>query len=67
MAVGAEIVKRQTAFLEKGIGALRPLVLRDVADAINVHESTVSRVTSGLMMTTPQGTFSLERYVQRRR
>ena len=60
MAVGAEIVKRQTAFLEKGIGALRPLVLRDVADAINVHESTVSRVTSGLMMTTPQGTFRLK-------
>ena len=60
MAVGAEIVKRQTAFLEKGIGALRPLVLRDVADAINVHESTVSRVTSGLLMTTPQGTFRLK-------
>ena len=60
MAVGAEIVKRQTAFLEKGIGALRPLILRDVADAINVHESTVSRVTSGLMMTTPQGTFRLK-------
>ena len=60
MAVGAEIVKRQTAFLEKGIGALRTLVLRDVADAINVHESTVSRVTSGLMMTTPQGTFRLK-------
>lgn len=60
MAVGAEIVKRQQAFLEKGIGALRPLVLRDVAVAINVHESTVSRVTSGLMMTTPQGTFRLK-------
>ena len=60
MAVGAEIVKRHTAFLEKGIGALRPLVLRDVADAINVHESTVSRVTSGLLMTTPQGTFRLK-------
>ena len=55
-----KIVKRQTAFLEKGIGALRPLILRDVADAINVHESTVSRVTSGLMMTTPQGTFRLK-------
>ena len=60
MAVGAEIVKRQTAFLEHGVGALRPLVLRDVADAINVHESTVSRVTSGLIMTTPQGSFRLK-------
>ena len=39
---------------------MRPLILRDVADAINVHESTVSRVTSGLMMTTPQGTFRLK-------
>lgn len=60
MAVGTEILKRQKAFLENGLGALRPLVLRDVADAINVHESTVSRVTSGLIMTTPQGSFRLK-------
>jgi len=60
LAIGAEIVRRQQAFLEQGIGALRPLVLRDVAEAIDVHESTVSRVTSGLMMATPQGTFRLK-------
>lgn len=60
LAIGAEIVRRQQAFLEQGIGALRPLVLRDVAEAIDVHESTVSRVTSGLLMATPQGTFRLK-------
>lgn len=60
LAIGAEIVRRQQAFLEHGIGALRPLVLRDIAEEIGVHESTVSRVTSGLMMATPQGTFRLK-------
>ena len=60
LAIGAEIVKRQQQFLDKGIEALRPLVLRDIAEAIDMHESTVSRVTSGLMMATPQGTFRLK-------
>lgn len=60
LAIGAEIVRRQQAFLDKGIGALKPLVLKDVAEAIDVHESTVSRVTSGLMMSTPQGSFRLK-------
>ncbi|HBW82917.1 MAG TPA: RNA polymerase sigma-54 factor, partial [Gammaproteobacteria bacterium] len=57
--VGAEIVRYQREFLEKGIAFLRPLQLRTVADAIGVHESTVSRVTSSVMMATPQGTFPL--------
>ncbi|CRK76111.1 RNA polymerase sigma-54 factor 1 [Nereida ignava] len=60
LAIGAEIVRRQQDFLDKGIEALRPLVLRDIAEAIDVHESTVSRVTSGLMIATPQGTFRLK-------
>ena len=60
IAIGAEIVRRQQAFLDNGIAHLRPLVLRDVAEAVKVHESTVSRVTSGLMISTPQGTFRLK-------
>ena len=60
--VGAEIVRYQREFLEKGIAFLRPLQLRTVADAIGVHESTVSRVTSSVMMATPQGTFPLKAF-----
>ena len=62
LRIGAEIVRQQEAFLEKGLGHLRPLVLRDVAEAVGVHESTVSRVTSGLMMATPLGTFRLKTF-----
>ena len=60
--IGAEIVRYQQAFLEKGIRHLRPLQLRVVADAVGVHESTVSRVTSSMMMQTPQGTFPLRAF-----
>ena len=60
--VGAEIVRYQREFLERGIAHLRPLQLRTVADAIGVHESTVSRVTSSVMMATPQGTFPLKAF-----
>ncbi|HHY98500.1 MAG TPA: RNA polymerase factor sigma-54 [Firmicutes bacterium] len=52
------IVKFQRKFLEYGIEYLRPLTLREVADAVGVHESTVSRATSGKYAETPQGTFS---------
>ena len=62
LKIGAEIVRQQQGFLDFGLGHLRPLVLRDVADAVGVHESTVSRVTSGLMMATPQGTFRLKAF-----
>ena len=61
LMIGAEIVRRQAAFLEGGPAHLQPMTLREVADAVGVHESTVSRVTSGIMMTTPQGTFGLKR------
>ena len=61
LMIGAEIVRRQAAFLEAGPAHLQPMTLREVADAVGVHESTVSRVTSGIMMTTPQGTFGLKR------
>lgn len=60
--VGAEIVRRQADFLEWGASRLRPMILREVADAIGVHESTVSRVCSGLMIATPQGTFPLKTF-----
>ncbi|MCH7826277.1 MAG: RNA polymerase factor sigma-54, partial [Acidobacteria bacterium] len=53
--VAESIVKHQVAFLEGGLAELRPLVLRDVADDIEMHESTVSRVVNGKFMSTPQG------------
>lgn len=62
LKIGAEIVRRQTDFLEKGPFAIKPMVLRDIADAVGVHESTVSRVTSGILIATPQGTFPLKMF-----
>ncbi len=55
MKVATEIVRQQDAFLANGIGHLRPLNLKTVADAIKMHESTVSRVTSNKYMLTPRG------------
>ncbi len=54
------IVKFQREFFEKGIEYLRPLVLRDVAEDIGMHESTVSRVTTNKYMHTPQGIFEMK-------
>ncbi len=54
------IIKLQRDFLEKGPKHLRPLTLRDVAEDIEMHESTVSRVTSGKYVYTPHGTFELK-------
>ncbi len=58
--VTESIVKMQRDFLEKGISALKPMVLRDVAEDIGMHESTVSRVTSNKFIHTPQGIFELK-------
>jgi RNA polymerase sigma-54 factor len=58
--VAAEIVRRQEAFFSHGVQALRPLILREVADAIGMHESTVSRVTSNKFIATPRGVFELK-------
>jgi len=58
--VGESIVRFQRAFLDHGVSRLRPLVLRDVADDIQMHESTVSRVTSNKYVHTPQGLFPLK-------
>ena len=55
------LVERQRGFLERGDEAIVPLTLREVADAIGMHESTVSRITSGKYIQTPRGTLELKR------
>ncbi len=54
------IVERQIDFLEHGEEAMKPMVLRDIAEAIEMHESTISRVTSNKYMHTPRGVFELK-------
>ncbi len=58
--VTESIMKFQREFLEKGVSALKPLVLRDVAESVSMHESTVSRVTTNKYVHTPQGVFELK-------
>ncbi|MGE0746094.1 MAG: RNA polymerase factor sigma-54 [Rhodospirillales bacterium] len=60
LKVGTEIVRLQEAFLTHGVQHLRPLTLRDVAEGVGVHESTVSRVTNGKYMATPRGLFEMK-------
>jgi RNA polymerase sigma-54 factor len=60
MKVASEIVRQQDAFLLHGVDHLRPLNLKTVAEAIGMHESTVSRVTSNKYMLTPRGLFELK-------
>ena len=60
LKITAEIIKRQKHFLEKGLDFLEPLSLKDIAIAVKMHESIVSRVTNGLMVSTPKGTFPLK-------
>ncbi len=57
LKVARTIVQRQSAFLEKGDEAMEPMILRDVAEAVSMHESTISRVTTGKYMHTPRGIF----------
>jgi RNA polymerase sigma-54 factor len=59
MKVARSIVERQTAFLEHGEEHMRPMILKDIAEAVTMHESTISRVTSGKYMHTPRGVFEL--------
>lgn len=58
--VAESIVKHQQAFFEDGLSELRPMVLRDVADDIEMHESTVSRVVNGKFINTPQGIYEMK-------
>ena len=60
LKVTAEIVKQQEGFFRQGVSELRPLTLRAVADAIEMHESTVSRVTSNKYLHCERGTFELK-------
>jgi len=60
LKVSSEIVRQQDAFFAKGVAWLRPLNLKTVADAVDLHESTVSRVTSNKYMATPRGLFELK-------
>jgi len=60
MKVATCIVTRQTAFLEHGDEAMKPMVLRDVAEEIGMHESTISRVTTNKYMHTPRGVFEFK-------
>jgi RNA polymerase sigma-54 factor len=60
LKVSTEIVRQQHAFFAEGVQHLRPLNLKSIADAIGMHESTVSRVTSNKYMSTPRGLFELK-------
>jgi RNA polymerase sigma-54 factor len=60
LKVATSIVRAQEAFLEFGAEAMRPLVLKDVAEEIGMHESTVSRVTTRKFLHTPRGTFEFK-------
>ena len=60
LKVASEVVRRQDAFFRKGVQHLRPLILRDIAEAIEMHESTVSRVTSNKYIATHRGIFELK-------
>jgi RNA polymerase sigma-54 factor len=58
--VARSIIKHQREFLDRGIEHLKPLVLREIAEDIGMHESTISRVTTNKYMQTPQGLFELK-------
>ena len=60
LKVASEIVRQQDGFLAFGVEHLRPLNLKTVADAISMHESTVSRVTSNKYLATPRGVFEMK-------
>jgi len=60
LKVATEIVQQQDGFFRYGVQSLRPLILRDIADAIGMHESTVSRVTTNKYIATPRGLFELK-------
>ena len=60
LKVATEIVRQQDGFFANGVTHLRPLNLRAIAEAIGMHESTVSRVTANKFIATPRGTFELK-------
>ncbi len=60
LAISREILVRQRSFFENGAAHLRPMTMSQVAEAVGVHETTVSRAVSGKFMATPQGVFELK-------
>jgi RNA polymerase sigma-54 factor len=60
LRVATEIVRQQDGFFRHGVAYLRPLILRDIAEAVELHESTVSRVTASKYIATPRGTFEMK-------
>jgi len=60
LRVATELVAQQRAFFEQGVQGLKPLILRDISAAIDMHESTVSRVTSNKFIETPRGVYELK-------
>src|SRR5690606_28705636 len=60
LRVSEAIVEKQREFFEKGVAHLKPMILRDVAEAVGMHESTISRVTTNKYMHTPNGLFELK-------
>jgi len=60
LRVSSAVVDRQRQFFEHGAVAMRPLVLREIAEALELHESTISRVTTQKFMRTPRGIFELK-------
>ncbi|HJS85762.1 MAG TPA: RNA polymerase factor sigma-54 [Acetobacteraceae bacterium] len=60
LRVATEIMRQQDGFLRHGVEYLRPLILRDIAEAVDLHESTISRVTANKYIATPRGLFELK-------
>jgi len=60
LKVSSQIIERQVDFLEHGEEAMKPMVLHDIAEAVEMHESTISRVTTQKFMHTPRGIFELK-------
>lgn len=66
LAVGGEILRRQSAALDRGLAALEPMTMADIATALGLHESTVSRVVAGTSLDSPRGTWWLRALFSRR-
>jgi len=60
LTIASAIIAQQESFLKHGLSHLKPMVLRDIANNVGMHESTVSRVTTGLTMETPRGCFAMK-------
>ncbi|MEP4377757.1 MAG: RNA polymerase factor sigma-54 [Alphaproteobacteria bacterium] len=60
LKVATEIIRQQDAFFRLGVAHLKPLILADIAEAVSLHESTISRVTTNKYMATPRGLFELK-------